>query len=97
MRYRFVVEVDVPSGVTPEEFREYIETEVQANVGRYPPEEPIFHLDRKSVKVFKGRKTTETLTGKHARQYLYDDATGYENTSAADCRAQTVRLYRDTL
>ena len=56
MKYRFIVEVDLPFGVSPGEFRDYIETEIQANVGSRMPEEPIFHLDRKSVKVSTGQK-----------------------------------------
>jgi hypothetical protein len=62
VKYRFVVEVDLPSGVSPGEFRDYIETEVQANVGCRMPEEPIFHLDRKSVRVSRGQKTGRVLS-----------------------------------
>ena len=50
-RHAFVVHVDIPPGVTVERMRQYIEDEIKANIGRLPPEDPLFHMDRESVVV----------------------------------------------
>jgi hypothetical protein len=46
-----VVTAQVPSGVSVAEWKAYVELEVACNVGRMHPDEPLFELDRKSVKV----------------------------------------------
>jgi hypothetical protein len=51
MRARFLVSLDLPSGVSLEQMRQYIEDEIKTNIGRLPPDEPLFDLDRDSVKV----------------------------------------------
>lgn len=68
MKQRFVVEVDIPSGVSVQEMKDYIFGEVRAGIGGLPPEDPLFHLDRTSVKVTlmtrnskPAFKTTETV------------------------------------
>jgi hypothetical protein len=47
----FIVTLEVPSGVTIGAMCGYIEDEVKAGIGHYPPEDPIFNLDRSSVRV----------------------------------------------
>lgn len=44
------VEAELPEGVTPAEWRGYVQAEVRANVGGLDPREPLFHLDRRKVK-----------------------------------------------
>lgn len=51
MKVRFIVEVELPHRVTLEEMRQYIEDEVKAGVGQLHPADPLFDLDRDSVKV----------------------------------------------
>lgn len=58
MKYRYLVEVELPPGVTPEEFQEYIKDEVSAGVGARHPSEPIFHLDKTSVLVSPGEEVS---------------------------------------
>lgn len=52
----FTVEVELPRGVTIARMRQYIEFEIKANVGHYPPDDPLWSLDRNSVKVYPRRK-----------------------------------------
>lgn len=48
----FKVGLEVPEGVTIKDMKEYIEESVQANVGCKDPScDPMFYLDRKTVKV----------------------------------------------
>ena len=49
------VTADVPDGVSLEEWIGYVQEAVASNIGMYPPEEPIFHLNRASVVVKKTR------------------------------------------
>lgn len=62
MKRSFIVTLEVPSGVTLEEMKEYIKNEVKCNVGSRSPEDPIFYLDKNSVTVktvAKKKKKTE--------------------------------------
>lgn len=45
------VKADVPNEVTVPQFLGYVEDAVGNWKGQFPIEEPLFHLDRKSVKV----------------------------------------------
>ena len=47
----FTVTLDLPHGVDRARMCEYIREAVAANIGMLPPEDPLFHLDRKSVRV----------------------------------------------
>ena len=60
MRVYFEVSLELPSGASRAEIREYILEQVMAGCGGLHPEDPIFHLDRKSVRVIvRGLKTAE--------------------------------------
>jgi hypothetical protein len=50
-RVAFRVEFDLPPGATAAEAGEYIEGEVRAGCGGLDPRDPMFHLDRESVRV----------------------------------------------
>lgn len=50
-KMRFVVELNLPPGVSVADMRRYIEDEVKANVGQLHPDDPLFRLDRNSVEV----------------------------------------------
>lgn len=50
---RFLVTLDLPAHVSAAEMAEYIRTEVQCGVGQLPPEDPLWHLDKGSVRVEK--------------------------------------------
>lgn len=50
-RARFLVTLDLPPRVSPEQMAAYIEQEVKCGVGQMMPEDPIFALDRDSVRV----------------------------------------------
>lgn len=56
---RFIVSLDVPSGVSVERMGTYIWEEIKANVGRLDPADPLFHLDQDSVGVAHVRKRKE--------------------------------------
>jgi hypothetical protein len=47
----FTIEVDLPDGVSASEFRAYAETEIRAGKGGLHPDDPLFNLERSSVKV----------------------------------------------
>ena len=47
----FLVALDLPPRVSAREMAEYIATEVKCGTGRMLPEEPLWGLDRESVKV----------------------------------------------
>lgn len=61
MRVFFEVSLDLPSGATKADVREYILTEVMAGCGCRHPEDPMFDLDRTSVSV-KGLKMPPKVT-----------------------------------
>lgn len=51
-RVYFKVAVDLPEDVSLKDMREYIEDSVQSNVGCKDPScDPLYYLDRKTVKV----------------------------------------------
>lgn len=50
-RARFLVTLDLPPRVSPEQMAAYIEQEVKCGVGQMMPEEPIWNLDKDSVRV----------------------------------------------
>lgn len=54
---KFEVQVEMPRGVDLLRMKEYIEESVQSNVGMLHPDDPLFHLERKKVKV-------KTISGK---------------------------------
>ena len=58
----YTVYVTLPENVSVLRFQQYIEDEIKANVGRLPPADPLFHLDRKSVIV------TTTYIGEISRK-----------------------------
>lgn len=47
----FKIYLDLPAGVSPKEMKSYIEDSIQSWCGSYPPEEPMFHLNRDTVHV----------------------------------------------
>ncbi len=49
--YRFILTLDTPAGVTPEETSDYIEAEMRDGAVRCNIDNPFFNLDRDSVKV----------------------------------------------
>lgn len=51
MKAKFIVEIDIPRGMSVDQMRKYITTAVVCDCGGYAPEDPIYHLDRESVKV----------------------------------------------
>lgn len=51
MKRTFTVTVEMPSGVTIKEMKQYINDAVRNWAGGYDPELPIFDLDRSSIKV----------------------------------------------
>jgi hypothetical protein len=51
MKATYTITVELPEGVSPEGMRLYIEEAVQVWCGRTSPDDPIFQLDRKKVKV----------------------------------------------
>lgn len=51
MKARFLLEIDVPNGASLIELRDYITEEVKVGCGSRRPEDPIFNLDRDSVKL----------------------------------------------
>lgn len=53
---KFVVSVEVPDGMTADEMAGYIEEAVRAWSGGKDPEDPIYGLNRNSVKVMKQRQ-----------------------------------------
>jgi hypothetical protein len=54
MKHSFRVILDLPSGVSLSEMRHYIEEAIKTSIGQLPPEDPLFYLDRSSVKVVIG-------------------------------------------
>lgn len=50
-RVSIVVSADLPRGVSISEWKDYVLTEVKANTGQRAFEDPLFHLDRDSVRV----------------------------------------------
>lgn len=48
---KFVVELVMPDGVTIEEMRAYIRDEVRSGVGHRMPEDPLWALDKDTVRV----------------------------------------------
>lgn len=52
---QFIVELDLPTGVKWSEMAACIRNEVQALPGHFPPEDPIYDLDRQSVVVKQAR------------------------------------------
>lgn len=46
-----VVTLDVPDGVRLTELREYVFDAVRVMAGSLPADDPMFHLDRESIKV----------------------------------------------
>jgi hypothetical protein len=50
MKISVIVEADIPDGVSEAEWVYYVQQEVRCNVGCLDPHEPLFHLDRETVK-----------------------------------------------
>jgi len=51
-KIQFAVELERPEGATDQILKKYIETAVSVECGcRNPEEDPMYHLDRNSVKV----------------------------------------------
>jgi hypothetical protein len=57
----FEVRVNLPDGVTSSQMKQYILESVQSMCGCLSPDDPLFELDRKNVKVV-SLGTFETLT-----------------------------------
>ena len=51
MKQTYVIEVEVPEGVTAKEMGSYIDDAVSYWKGCFHPDEPLFHLDPKTIKV----------------------------------------------
>lgn len=60
MKIEVKVSCELPPDVTDEEFLAYVEDAVQANIGMLHPSEPLFNLDRTTVKasLLKGQQRT---------------------------------------
>ena len=52
----FILQIDVPNGVSRARMKEYIETEIKAGVGMLEPSDPLFSLNENSVKVIEPKK-----------------------------------------
>lgn len=50
-RARFIVTLALPPGATLADARAYVDTEIRAACGGYPPGDPMHNLDRASVRV----------------------------------------------
>lgn len=50
----FIVTLELPERAAVDELRQYIEEEVKAGVGQRPPDDPLFNLNRDSVRVVRG-------------------------------------------
>lgn len=48
---RFILEAELPQGVSAEQFAEWAQEQLRGAPGQYPTSDPIFHLDRKALKV----------------------------------------------
>ncbi len=59
MKRRFIVTLEVPDGVSLADMTSYIKDAVVAIPGYYQKEEPIFNLDRESVKVVRGKTSAQ--------------------------------------
>lgn len=51
MNRSFIISLDMPKGVTVPEMQQYIDSAVRVWKGQLPPEEPMFNLDRDSIRV----------------------------------------------
>lgn len=57
---KFTVEVEIPEGCTVTEMKEYIRLAVRCWAGGMDPEDPIYDLDKDSVKVSTQRQNTKS-------------------------------------
>jgi hypothetical protein len=55
------VECDLPPGVTQAQFKQHVVDNVQAGCGCLHPDDPLFHLDRKTVRATIIPHSTEWL------------------------------------
>lgn len=67
MKVYVLIEADLPKGMDEEDFGSYAQDSVRACVGGYHPNDPVFQLDRKSVK---GHYIQ--IAGQHDEQKLSD-------------------------
>lgn len=63
MKKRFVVELEMPEGVSATEMKAYIDDAVACMKGTYSPEDSIFYLDRESIRVLWYRQPKEKTSG----------------------------------
>lgn len=59
-----IVTATLPPRVTAAAFKAYVENEVRAAVGGLPPNDPLFHLDRDTVKVRHLKVAPGTVNGR---------------------------------
>ena len=60
-RIMLLIGADLPSGVTAAEFKSYAVREIRSGVGAFPPEYPLFDLNRDSVVGHLLNKDIQTL------------------------------------
>lgn len=70
MKAKFTVTLDMPEGMSKGDMKQYIEDAVKSWAGCYPPNEPVFDLNRNSVKATHQRKKKE-------KAYCADDDPNY--------------------
>ena len=63
MSTKFLVECELPEGVTPHAFAEWAEETLRGAPGGYPKEDPIFHLRRGALRVLVEMVPAPKLTG----------------------------------
>lgn len=68
MRSQFQVSLEVPAGCSDKDVQGYIEDSVKTCNGLFSPEDPMFHLDRDSVKVAPLGSLKESSKGAHLRE-----------------------------
>jgi len=50
MKMSFLVELEIPAGVSVEDACAYVKNAVATECGSFNPQNPLFHLDRRSVR-----------------------------------------------
>lgn len=68
MRSQFQVSMEVPAGCTEADMQEYIEDSVKTCKGLFMPEDPIFNLNRDSIRVAPLGSLKESSKGAHLRE-----------------------------